>query len=498
MTTHERLTPAVLRRWAVLARSSLAAHRDDIDGLNVFPVPDADTGTNMFLTLDAAVEATLDVEAGAAAQSTPDVVDDLDRFARAALLGARGNSGVIVSQLVRGFVEGLRDTPDGPDGAQTARAFGRAARAGYAAVDRPAEGTILTVADAAAGAATAEAEAGGGLADVIRAACSGARAALAATTDQLDALTDAGVVDAGGAGLVVVLEALRSVVLGEVEPLAAIEPRPGAGACATPAYSGPRYEVMWVTAQADDAAIAELRTDLARLGDSVLVVAAGADGPWRGHVHTADPEAVLAAASRLGEPRSVTVQDLHAQSSTQGPATLLVPAAGAGLRVVVAEAGAVATERAGGLAGVEAALERLNGRVLLVPGSADLLAECEGRREQWAARGVEVLPAPTDAHVIAALAVHAPDTDADEHLAEAVEAVRAEVLPVGAVPDDAGAVILRLQEQVGELGLVTLVLGAGQDARTWRAAVDEAARGAEVSVVEGGDPGYAVTIGVER
>lgn len=529
MTTHERLGPALLRRWAVLARSSLAAHRESIDGLNVFPVPDADTGTNMFLTLDAAVEATLDVDhesAPAPDAAGHDPGEDLDRFARAALLGARGNSGVIISQLVRGLVEGLRTAPDGADAGATAQAFENAARAAYAAIDDPAEGTILTVANEAAQAARTAADGGGDLSAVVDAACRGARAALAATTDQLGALHDAGVVDAGGAGLVVVLEALRRVVLGEAEPIAAVEPRPGAAVaqCADAHYTGPRYEVMWVVDDAAEADVADARRRLAQIGDSVLLVGSGVaggdgrSGPWRGHVHSDDPDAVLALAAALGPARDVTIQDLHAQAEEraqaprgQAPAGSLVvvaPASGPLLRDVLRRAGATSPDRREGLGAVDEELARHAGAPLAVlPGDAALLAECEQALAGWRADGLDVtvLPATTDAHVLAALAVHEPNAPADAAraaLVEGVAAVTAVVLGEGSASDD-GLEALRsmaatLAENGDEAGLVTIVAGAGHSAGTLADAVTTAMPGVEVTALDGGDPGYALTIGVER
>src|SRR5215469_2105946 len=200
----EILDGETVRHWCRLSVDALAQARAAIDALNVFPVPDADTGTNLHLTLMAAAEAV---------ESLPVVAGPSEvwpALARGALLGACGNSGIIVSQLLRGLADVCAPEPR-CDGAILARALAHAAATARAAVGRPAEGTVLTVADAAARAA---ASAPGGLAAVVTAADAGAREALAGTREQLDVLAARGVVDAGAAGLCVLLDALAVVVTG--------------------------------------------------------------------------------------------------------------------------------------------------------------------------------------------------------------------------------------------------------------------------------------------
>src|SRR5689334_20764963 len=200
----ETLDAAAVHRWCAAGLDALRRHQREIDELNVYPVPDGDTGTNLVLTVSAAVEAiTASGEAVA-----PDL---LRALARGALLGARGNSGVILSQLLRGLAEGLAASPSA-GGAAFAAALVEAADAAYRAVAVPAEGTVLSVARAAATAA-AETESDD-LAVVVRAAATAARQALARTPEQLPALARAGVVDAGGRGLCVLLDALAEVVTG--------------------------------------------------------------------------------------------------------------------------------------------------------------------------------------------------------------------------------------------------------------------------------------------
>ncbi len=204
-----------------MALVELRRARAEIDELNVYPVPDGDTGTNLYLTWEAACEALPEGELTFA--------EAVQAFGRGALLGARGNSGVITSQLVRAcglrLAENLpRDQEAGPgsfladprmsEAAAFADALAFAADAAYGAVAQPVEGTMLTVARAAANAALAAANEGKSLAEVCLAAVAGARLALTKTTEQLDVLRRAGVVDAGGAGLVVILGAMESVLSG--------------------------------------------------------------------------------------------------------------------------------------------------------------------------------------------------------------------------------------------------------------------------------------------
>ncbi|GAB2624937.1 hypothetical protein Aab01nite_18870 [Paractinoplanes abujensis] len=240
----ETLDAAAVRRWCGGGLSALRAHQREIDELNVYPVPDGDTGTNLVLTLTSALEALEAVEAEAPADLAGPAVElphppanALRRMARGALLGARGNSGVIVSQILRGMADSLAASV-AVRGAELARALRSASEAAYAAVARPVEGTVLSVVAAAADAAGRLKS--DDLVAVARAAARAAAEALARTPQQLPALARAGVVDAGGRGLVVLLDALvEALTLAEARhPAAAKSPEPsspnGAGAAQDP------------------------------------------------------------------------------------------------------------------------------------------------------------------------------------------------------------------------------------------------------------------------
>jgi DAK2 domain fusion protein YloV len=328
------LDEAAVGRWSRAVVDALSAARGRLDELNVFPVPDGDTGTNLLLTAEAghtALHAALQAarDDGTRPPESPWAV-----LARGAVLGARGNSGAILAELLRGLADGLADAPV-VDGELLAAALSSAARSAYAAVADPEEGTFLTVARSGAEAAAAAVAAGRtDLADVVRSAADGAHTALQATTGQLAALRDAGVVDAGGAGWCLVLDALVGTVTGSppVRPPLDGRPtrprRPPAQLPGPPA-PGPGSEVQFLLADSDEDSVARLRTRLAELGDCLVVV--GVDTPggreWNVHVHVSDVGAAVEAGIEAGRPHRLTVTPL---------APVRAPAAAPGARAVVA------------------------------------------------------------------------------------------------------------------------------------------------------------------
>jgi len=308
------LDAALLARWAAAAVAALEGHRAEIDRINVFPVADRDTGTNMLLTMRAAA---------AACGRDDALVTAAETLARGALLGARGNSGVILSQVLRGVAEAVAAAEGPCAGAVLTDALDRGARLAEKAVTRPQEGTVLTVLAAAAnGAAAARSDR---LDAVAVAAVAAARTALRATPDQLPALGRAGVVDAGGLGLVVVLETLAALVTGRAPadaPNAMADTAPlvgtAAGSHALPdGHTGPDgppgYEVMFLLDGSDDGRAAALRAALDQVGNAVAVVGDGAPdggGAWNVHVHCTDIGAALEAGMAAGRPHGVRVVPL--------------------------------------------------------------------------------------------------------------------------------------------------------------------------------------------
>ncbi|WP_030406918.1 DAK2 domain-containing protein [Streptomyces albus] len=473
------LDAAAVRRWCTLGSRSLRAHCARMDAINVFPVPDGDTGTNLCLTFEAAAEAVpgpvsgpgaADVTAGAA----------LRTMARAALLEARGNSGTILAEYLRGMAHGL-NTPAPGHTPGTAPAPGTAsgsavalaaalrggARAAYDAVAHPVEGTMLTVAAAAADAA--------GRGDDPAAA---ARRALAATPGQLGALARAGVVDAGALGLTVLLGALWTA-LGEDAPQEPVPsdatepgreqepgartpaapepvlPGPGAGAGedvpgaghagGSASGSGPEFEVMYLLeaegADATDGAggaggaegpgaadrIAALRARLDPLGDSLVI--GGGDGLWSVHVHVHDAGAAVEAGLAAGRPHRIRIA--HLPSAQEGPAAcgaapppapgraVVAVVPGAGLAGLCREAGA-ATLSADAAADRDALLAAVRAtgasEVALLPNATELHPVAARAADAARTEGIRCAVIPTRAAVqgLAALAVHQPDRRFDE------------------------------------------------------------------------------------
>ncbi|MFN8039726.1 MAG: DAK2 domain-containing protein [Acidimicrobiales bacterium] len=309
-TTLDRLDAAAVRAAMAHFADALADHREAINRLNVYPVPDGDTGTNMALTLTSVV-AELD-GAGADLEATCRAVS------HGSLMGARGNSGVILSQILRGIADVVREH-DGADATVIARALTAASDAAYAAVMKPVEGTILTVVKASAGAATEAVGAGGDLVAVLEAARAGGGDALARTPEMLPVLAEAGVVDAGGTGFLLLLDALLTTVDGRPLPPAADVPMAD-GVAAMAAHvehahgegdiSDLRYEVMFFLEAPDDT-IPAFKDVWAGIGDSIVVV--GGDGLWNCHIHCDDIGASIEAALDCGRPRNIRVTDLLEQ-----------------------------------------------------------------------------------------------------------------------------------------------------------------------------------------
>ena len=302
MTSLTTLTAADLSRAVTTYAGLLRAQRDVINRLNVFPVPDGDTGTNMTLTVESVV-------ADVHALGREVTMAELCRaIAQGSLMGARGNSGVILSQMLRGLIQGFGD--DQVDATELAAGLVRADVLARQAVARPVEGTILSVARAAAeGAQNASS-----LESVVHGARDAARAALARTPDQLAVLKQAGVVDSGGTGLVLWFDALCHVVAGDPLPatpdLASTSALPEVHENLVGDVGDFRYEVMFLL-DAEDDRMDTFRDGWAGLGDSIVVV--GGEGTYNCHIHTNDIGASIEVAVEVGRPRRIRVSDLNEQ-----------------------------------------------------------------------------------------------------------------------------------------------------------------------------------------
>ena len=528
----EALDADAVRRWSVAAVDALDAHRAEIDELNVFPVADADTGTNLALTLHAGADAL-------AAASVSGAGTALHELARGAVLGARGNSGVIVAQLLRG----LADVAGGEEwvGRQQLRAGLAAGVAqAYAAVADPVEGTILTVARAAADGLPEDPTT---LVEMVCAAVDAADAALRQTTAQLPALAAAGVVDAGGRGLVVLLDALAVAVTGgpsRVDVPARLA-RSARGAVREAGSAEFEYEVQYLLDAAGatgEAGVGGLRDQLVALGDSVVIAGTG-DGTWNVHAHVNDVGAAIEAGVAAGSIRQIDVvrfaDDERAQraDAPRGATAVVAIALGAGTAHLFASEGIAVVDGAAGPDEVAAAV-RASGaaEVVLLPNAAQLTELAAVAAERARAHGIRVTVVPTQSPVqgLAAVAVHDPARRFDDDvvaMAEAAAATRFAEVTI-AVEEaltsvgicQTGDVLGLIDGEVVEIGrsvvavafaIVGRLLGVGAELMTVLvganapAGVGDVVAGhvrdrsplTEVTVYLGGQPEYPLIIGVE-
>lgn len=530
-----------VRSWCGLALDALGRSREEIDAINVYPVADGDTGTNLYLTLEsatAAVEAVFDGHR-AGGDREPALADAVRAMAHGALIGARGNSGTILAQLLRGMAQVLAgdEAPAHADGEGLRNALRHAADSARHAVAHPVEGTVLTVASAAADAAGA---AEGDCGAVARAAYDGARAALAETPARLAVLRRAGVVDAGGRGLVAVLAALVETFTGEAPrglpavggpwtgsvrttgpvPHARVERAEALGECADGGAphgaGGPAFEVIYLL-EADDDAVARLRDRLDALGDSLVVV--GGDGLWNVHVHADDAGAAVEAGVEAGRPYRIRIthfgaEDVHTTGAepaargerAQRAVVAVVP--GEGLAGLYTEAGATTVLARPGEPPASGelvqAVRRAHAReVVLLPNDADLRHTAAAAAEQVRAEGIRVALIPTRSAVqgIAALAVHEPERRFDEDVVSMTSAAGATRYAEVAVAERQSWTMAGICQAGDVLGLVDGdVAVIGQDVTAIAEAVLDrmlAAGGELVTLVLGDDAPEAVAAHLE-
>jgi DAK2 domain fusion protein YloV len=502
---------ARFRRVITSAYASLEARRQEVNDLNVFPVADGDTGDNMAMTLRAVMEE-LDRLDGLS-------VDEVGRtqlvqaLARAALMGARGNSGVILSQIVRGAAEELASRPgELVDPVLVAAAFASAADAAYESVREPAEGTMLTVFREMAhslarqlahleadkqrlGRDVDEEQQDAVLAEVLERAIEDGERAVARTPEQLDVLRESGVVDAGGHGLVLILAGVVAGLRGddgELPEVAHHEPPRQS----LPHHEDSRYRYCTnfiVTGRGLGAR--EFLPRLEGLGDSVLVV--GDEVTLKVHVHTDEPERAVAVFDGAGEVTNLDVADMREQMAersarlaTGGRTGVLAVAAGEGLERLFTELGANVVpggetlnpstyELLAGIHGVAAA------EVLVLPSSSNVIMAAE-RACELSDKPARVVPATSQQASLLALVELDPEAAADEN-AERLEAALAGVATGGIAPaarDDAQG-RFRKGDAVGFAdGEIVAWGGAGS---TLQETVQHLAREAEIVTVIAGE-----------
>jgi hypothetical protein len=542
------LTADHLKRVISRYHERLKHHREALNRLNVYPVPDGDTGTNMSLTVQSVVEEVRNAQGMEAVAGA---------IAHGSLMGARGNSGVILSQILRG----LSDTFRGSEEVGTAElvlALERASEAAYQAVLRPVEGTILTVLRTAAeAAAETGTEAGEDLGALLATVYHRAENELENTPELLPVLKQAGVVDAGAAGFLLLIVAFleevtgREVIVPERIFNAALQvARPPEGVGSQSAIADLRYEVMFLL-ESQEESIVTFRQQWLELGDSIVIV--GGDGTYNCHIHTDLPGPAIEAGIEAGRPYRLEITDLmdgaaaeafHAGGS--GPETI-APFADAPVAVIPVVAGIGLANMFKGLG----AQQVVTGGQTMNPSTVDLLSAVT----QVTADTVVLLPnnknivpvanqvdALTDKRVLvvptvsvpqglAAMIAYVPSNNDGAHLAalmqsaandvrtgELTRAVRSSATPVGEVTkgdwlgmadgdlhnvheNEVSALTGLLEHLVEEdAELVTLITGLGANPETTAAARDWLAGqcpGTEIEVTDGGQPLYPYLISVE-
>ena len=541
-----------LRDWAHTSVGDLITHIDEINRLNVFPVADSDTGVNMLFTMRSAL-----AEANTDAKSA-DVVKTAAALSAGALNGARGNSGVILSQILRGIADVTARAAADSDGELhqiDAALLGAALHRGVELVvasmgGQEIPGTIVSVLKAAGDAIGQSASAGEGLPAAITVAGEAAVIALEKTPEQLDVLGDAGVVDAGGRGLLVLLDALRSTITGQAPNRKVYEPaprRPVPEIAAQP--PAPQFEVMYLLGGCDTEGADLLRERLDELGESVAIATSGVVGGYSVHVHTDDAGAAIEAGLALGDPRRIQISMLTSGTSGLPPGSwtreraVLAVVDGDGAAEVFGEEGACVL-RPDPLADdpttvitaqqlLRAIVDTGAAQVMILPNGYVLAEELVAGCTAAIGWGIDVVPLPTGSMVqgLAALAVHEPGRQAVNDgytMARAAGSARHgevrvatetaltwagtcepgnglgiagdEVLIVA--PDVALAATGLIDLLLGAGGeLITVLVGQGIDADSvesaLRAHVHDRHPGSELAIYRTGHRGAALLIGVE-
>ncbi|MDE0607591.1 MAG: DAK2 domain-containing protein [Acidimicrobiaceae bacterium] len=549
----ESIDADALRGVVVAFSDALTGHREAINNLNVYPVPDGDTGTNMSLTLRSVVEE-LDANGD-------DMASVCGGIAHGSLMGARGNSGVILSQILRGF-SAVAAEHARIDGALLAEGLTAAAKGAYTAVGNPVEGTILTVIRESAQAATDAAAQGADLCGVLEAARGEAAASLERTPTLLQVLADAGVVDAGGAGLVLLYDAALNVVDDRPMPEPAETSKPAPHRRSTgPAHpeGGPqvadlRYEVMFLL-DAPDPKIDGFKQAWAKVGDSIVVVGDG--GVYNCHIHCDDIGAAIECGIEIGRPHNIRVTDLLDElaeleerdwvaAALDGdasppdvavavPTAVVAVGAGTGVVAILKSMGVHAVVAGGqsmnpSTAELVAAVESVAApEVIILPNNKNIIAVARQVEEQTS-RTVEVVATTSVAEALASLMAYDPQATASVNAAsmaeafsgvtsgEVTRAVRDAVSDAGPIatgdwlgiaktgikavePSLAAAATGLLAEIVDEdHELLTVITGEGSDHHTtaliesW---ISQNHPGVEVEVHQGGQPLYPYFFGLE-
>lgn len=554
MTTLDSLGPDDFSRAITRFGDALETHQDAINRLNVYPVPDGDTGTNMMLTVRSVAAAVAELGEGG------DMAAVCKAVAHGSLMGARGNSGVILSQLLRGITEVIREAGE-IEAASFAQAMSRASDLSYEAVQRPVEGTILTVVRESATEARSRADAGDTLVEVLAATRAAGQSSLERTPELLPVLAEAGVVDAGAAGFLLFIDALLNIVDGREVPAPPDAPdsvaervRAGGGGDITPEtdkhVSELRYEVMYLL-EAPDKTVPGFREVWAGIGDSIVVV--GGDGMYNCHIHTDEIGAAIEAAVDIGRPREIRVTDLldelHEVEEERWvreadvepepepepvPCGVVAVATGDGIRRIFTNLRVQQIVNGG--QSMNPSTEQLLGaveavpapEVVILPNNKNIIAVAE-QVDELTSKTVKVLPTRSVTEGFAALIGYDPEASIDDNLdemgeltaavvpAEITQAVRDSTCDLGPIvegdwlgigPDgimavnaDIAETCIRLLDRLFEdHEILTIIEGEGSSAGITRAVTEWLAThhpDIEAEIHQGGQPLYPYLFGIE-
>ncbi|MGE5620188.1 MAG: DAK2 domain-containing protein [Sphingomonadaceae bacterium] len=536
-----RISGSVLRQMLEVGTALLEENVELVNSLNVFPVPDGDTGTNMLLTMQSALEEMSksgDAELGAVAHAA----------AHGSLMGARGNSGVILSQILRGMarhIDGKRQL----DGADLAAALKEGANTAYRGIGKPVEGTILTVAREAADAALSASQEERSVEHVLRRAVEAAHVSLAGTPNLLHTLREAGVVDAGGQGYILLLEGALMFLTGERMPPPAAEAHKTAQGALSVVPSGEFGYCTELLLRGESLQVDELRRQLEAIGDSVLVV--GEEDLVHIHVHTHHPGDVLNLASRFGTMDKIKVENMQIQHTAfvggltgSEPSRPVVSPEAVGVVAVAAGSGLARVFKDLGAASVVAGGQSMNpsieelvhgagasgcGKVILLPNNPNVVMTAQ-QAQALSHAEIRVIPTRTICEGIAAMVAFNPVSDLETNVAamtgaiaavQSIELTRAvrttrvnglqieEGQAIGLLNgklvhagDSLADVVLKVLEmaEAGEREVVTVYYGEGvsiDEAESVATAIQQVWPALAVEVVDGGQPHYPYIISVE-
>lgn len=438
------LTASDIKNMVIGATDALRAACDEINALNVFPVPDGDTGTNMLMTMQSVVE---ELQGGG---------DDIKAYATAikdgSLRGARGNSGVILSQILRGFSDVLLES-ETIDARAVERALNRGSRVAYEAVMKPVEGTMLTVIKDMARAARKAARKSEDITAIMAVVVGEGEQSVERTPDLLDVLKDAGVVDAGGKGLAVMAEGALAALKGE-----AVEAKTVSAAGAPEVFEDQEIDLTYLYCtefllKSGTLDIERFKKSIRSYGDSMLVV--GGEGTYRTHIHTNEPGKVLALATKQGELSQIKINNMREQSEERAAKlvarsdarqrdeaisgkkatkeiAVVAVAAGEGIKQILRSLGVAAIVNGGQTMNPSAAdiAEKIEsaraGRVIVLPNNKNIILTAE-QASSLTKKDVSVVPTRSIPEAFAALLAYDPEKAVKENreaMAKALKTVK--------------------------------------------------------------------------